>query len=925
MPIAVEGIVNYSFSGSVIDVGHGYLSTPLGVIRATSFNSLINDGRIRPIGNNLYIDFSDIFGSKYKNTEKLVLSKDYIETLDLIGEGEMEGLVSGEYIFSGNLNETGYRTGVFSGYSISGQSEGSGWLRSIYYNQVPILSERGQLNFQAVNAAFVVGKPNGDNLHSLLSEETSSRSIGERIRGGPDNEKYYRISNKNCKGVIVNIRIPALSLTQSDGDVGRTKIDWQISYRPIFGNITKKTDFSSPISETVFGKITTVGGYIQSTRVDFDVNSFFSQEFASINSQGNTPQVSTATTQNYFAGFINNPNFLGWEIKIKRVTEDATSSFIQDVTYIDSITELYGSQFNYPNSAIVKNLFNAEFFSSVPERAFDVNLLKIKIPGNYNPINRTYSQTGFATTNGSWNGEFATGKKWSNNPAWCFYDILTNKRYGLGRYINELNIDKFSLYEIGQYCDQLVFDSNGGLEPRFTCNVLLTDREDAYTLINNMASIFRGMVYYTNGNLYSVGDLPKEPRVTFTNSNTEEGDFNYSSTSRKTRQSVALVRFNDPNNFYQPAIEYIEDPVSIRRYGIRELDMTAFGCTSRGQAIRLGRWALLTNNNESETVEFVGGIEAASLRPGDVFKIVDYNRKSKKYGGRLYSINDLVTGATVILDSNLSFDNTVQYKLSVLTPSYYYDSFQVTGINSSDIPNIRRSFLQNILFSGNQTSANSDNRTVIGLTTGFNKTEYVISGNPIYSIELGPLSQDYTGARYFTNYLSDHYRALNIEELDVHRYKVVGLQYWNQKFIEIDSGINYQRPKISSSFKTPSTPRNLVLSAYNDDASNDSSIIHYSFLIDNYNYINNYKVYVTTGAFSSNGVPDDSDLASILPADILQSVYKPNYSGEYKFRVYSHNEIDNIYSSSYASGSIEINKGLDITNVIITSLQLKDI
>lgn len=923
--IAPEGIVQYSFSGNQAVPGEGL--TRLERLNGVSFNSKLNDGSIGIVADNLYIDYTDVYGTKYKQNEKLVLTKSFIETLDLVSEGQIEGLVSGEYIYSGALYETGYRSAVFSGFAVptgtdsNGNSwESSRWLRSIYYNETPILSDRGQFNFQNVETAFVLGTANGDNLRSLISEETSSRVIGERLRGGEDQSKYYRILNKNCKGIILNVKVNSLNEAEDDGDIKRVKLDWQISYRPIFTKITKKTDFGTPFNETIFGKITSAGGYIQSTRIDFDMSSFFSKEVSVTEFQSPNPQTSTITTPTYSNNFINNPDFLGWEIKVKRLTDDSTSAFRQDATYVESITELYGNALLYPNSAIVKSLFNAEFFSNVPERAFDLNLLKVKIPGNYNPITKSYATGGFATTNGYWNGEFTTGKQWTNNPAWCFYDLLTNKRYGLGRYVDDLAVDKFSLYEIGQYCDQLVYDADGGLEPRFTCNLLIGSREEAYKVINDLASVFRGMTYYANGNIYAVSDTEKSSRVTFTNANVEDGDFSYNSTSKKNRQSIAIVRYNNPNDFYKPAMEYVEDTTAIRRYGIRELDLVAFGCTSRGQAIRLGRWALLSNNQETETIQFTAGIEAATLRPGDLFKVVDSHRKTKRYGGRIWTLNDLITGATVTLDSTVPLENTVQYKLSVLTPSYQYDSTQVTGLTAGDIPSIRRSFLQNILFSGNQATT-SDNKTVLGLTTGFDKTNYSISGNPIFSIELGPLSESYTGSRYFYNDLQDTYRALNIKESDVNKYEVVGLQYWGQKFIEIDSGINYQRPAISVSQRTPASPYNLSLNPYNDDASNNNQIIHYSFLIDNYTYINNYRVYATTGLFGNN-VPPDNFLAATLPVDVIQSVYKPIYSGTYKFRVYSYNETDNIYSNSYASGSIDVNRDLDITNVIISSLQL---
>lgn len=938
MAEAPEGIVAYSWSGIPPDSINIFASQWDGGVYKTSqyIKNGLSNGSIVLSQNNNYIDYTDVLGDKYIETEKLVLTNTFIETLDLINEGMIEGPVSGEYINSGNLGQTGWTTSVFSGYTIptgydsfSESWSGSRWLRSIYLNQVPILSDKGQFNFQSIPVRWTPGLPNGANLESLISEETTSRSIGEILRFNFD--KYYRILNKNCKGVIVNIKIPALSYTPTTnppgtpriGDVLRTRVDWQISYRPIFSDINKQSDFSETFIETVFGKISAAGGYVRSTRINFNVSSFFSKQTTVDNPSSPNPITSTVITPNYVGNFLNNPDFLGWEIKITRITDDSISVYKQDQTYVDSLTELYGDVFLYPNSAIIKSEFDAEFFVSIPERAFECNLLKVNIPGNYDPIKRTYSGAGFATTNGFWNGEFASGKSYTNNPAWCFYDLVTNKRYGLGRFVDGLQVDKFTLYKIGQYCDELVADGEGGLEPRFTCNTWITSQEDAFNVVNDLATLFRGVVYYTNGNLFTVQDSPKIAKTTFTNANVEEGNFTYSSTSKKERKSIAIVSYNNPRDFYNQAIEYVEDINSIRKYGIRELNLTAFGCTSRGQAIRLGRWSLLSSNVENETVQFVAGLEAAGpLYPGDVFKVVDYNRKGKRYAGRVLQLNDLITGANVTLDSVVELETGTEYKLSLLTPSYFYNTTQISGLDAGDYSNINRVFLQDIIFTGKQAYTGSLNTTVIGLTTGFNTTDYSISGNPIFSIELTSNSASYSGARYFFDSDYDYYKVINSKEIDVNKYEIVGLQYWQGKFGQIDSGVSLERTRLPSSVsRIPATPSDLSLNLYELNNATNDFIIHYAFLVDNYNYINNYRVYASTGSFGA-GLPSSSDLIAILPSDVTQSTYPPLHSGTYSFRVYSYNESDNLYSAGYASNSIFINKDLDITNVTISSLQV---
>lgn len=882
---APEGIVLYSWSG---------------------VKPKLNSTGIQ-IGNNAFLDTSDILGLHYTNTEFSQLSDTLIETLDLISEGEIEGPLSGQWTFSGNIGQIGWSSASFSGYAAPSGFENLRWLRSIYWNQIPILSDNGQLNFQNVDVAYTPGLPNGDVIQQLTNEETTSRTIGTRLyslnAGQTAAAQTFRILNPNCKGVIVNIKFPSLSNTNStNGNIERVTVQYQMQYRPIFSQIGVTASFSTPIQAMIFGKIVAAGGYVNSTRIDFNLDTLLNNGVPFIDP----------------IGFLNDPNFIGWEIYISRTTPDSASALLSNDTYIDSITELYGSELSYPNSAIVRATFDAQFFAQIPQRAFECNFIKVQIPANYDPIMRTYATTGYGTTNGYWNGTFASGKYWTNNPAWCFYDLITNTRYGLGKYVDNIDVYKFDLYNIAQYCDELVADGYGALEPRFTCNAWIAQKDEAYKVINDMASVFRGLVYYFNGNLNATQDSPKSSRVVFTNANVENGDFNYASTSKKTRQSVAVVRYNDPKNYYLPAIEYIEDLDSIRRYGVRELPLTAFGCTSRGQAIRLGRWALFSNNNETETVTFTAGLEANLLRCGDVFEVYDANRKTKRYGGRTISINNIYSGATLTLDSNADLQSGVQYSLSLLTPSFYYDQSQVTGLTSNDYSNIYRPFLQNFNFSGD-SSFQSGQNTVITLPTGLDNINYNISGNPVWSIQLGANSQNYTGSIYFSNTNTDSYRVLNIKETDTNKYEIIGLFYWSQKFNQIDSGLVFQRTQIQSDISSviPATPYNLILTSQGQ--TKGVTHIIYSFLIDNKTNVDRYTINITTG----NNVPVQNGLGNtVLPSNITQGFYNVNQSGIYTFTVKSYNAKYNVYSTGSASGIFNTVTNEEITNVIIGSLSI---
>ncbi len=841
-----------------------------------------------PVGTG-YIDTSDVRGDKHEDVEVISLSKSLIESVDLISEGPIEGLVSGTWTFSGVLGEIGYRSGQFTPYKIPAGYTGVQYLHSIYWNEVPVIDESGRFNFQSVDITSTIGKPNGEQIQTLSPFQKTSRTIGERLRKGFP--KTYRILNKDCQGVVVNIKIPQLSYSNPDnGNILRTSIEYNLSYRPVFSDKIGG-DYILAKRELVFGKVQTGPGYVRPTRVDFTTNAW------------------------------NQNNFIAWEVKVERTTEESTSSLLRNLSYVDSITEIQGNIYTYPNSAMVRSQFDAEYFSSVPNRAFDTNLLKVKIPGNYNPILRTYNTTGFGTTNSGWNGLFTTGKYWTNNPAWCFYDLITNKRYGLGKYIDTNFVDKFSLYEIGQYCDTLVSNGEGGLEPRFTSNVWITSRDDAYKVVNDMASIFRGLTYYANGLIYTTQDSPKECLTVFTNTNVENGDFNYSSTAKKNRHSVATVRYNDPLNFYKPAVEYVEDLDSIRKYGVREFDFSAFGCTSRGQAIRLGRWILLSENLETETVSFIAGLEANYLKPGDVFKVFDVNKKIKRHAGRTISIyNKDTTGSRMVLDGNIDLESNVEYNLSVVTPSFNYNSTQVSGLTSNDIPNIKRPFVQSFIFTGFQATT-SGKYTVLDLGKPFDTTGYYISGRPVWSLEVSDRYEDlgYTGIRYFTNQNYDYFKVINIKENESHRYEINGLQYNPAKFIEIESGLVLQRNNLVPN-KIPASPYNLKFNVIEE--TNNLRIINYSFLVDDTSNINSYKVYVSNHGYVNNAVPSSDLLVSTLPVETTNDNYSPLSSGIYDFRIYSSNDIDNILSASFASGSVEIDDIRPIYDVIISALQM---
>lgn len=324
-------------------------------------------------------------------------------------------------------------------------------------------------------------------------------------------------------------------------------------------------------------------------------------------------------------------------IRLTRVTPDSVSAAIQNRTFFDSYTLLWDEKLRYPNTAMVGLSIDAQQFASIPRMSFLIKGIKVLVPSNYNPLTRVYT--------GSWDGSFT--RAWTDNPAWVWYDMLTNTRYGLGGLLDSTLIEKYSLYSIGQYCDALVPDGYGGMEPRFTCNLALTTQSDAWKLVNDMVSVFRAICFWAGGSLTAVQDAPRSSsRYPFNNSNVVGGEFNYQSVASDQRFNVAAVTWNDPIQQYKQSVEIVERPDLIAKWGrIQQSDVVAIGCTSRGQARRLGRWLLYA---ESEAVTFATGADGAVPLPGDIIDIADANRAGARNGGRLLTGS---TASTLILDA----------------------------------------------------------------------------------------------------------------------------------------------------------------------------------------------------------------------------------------------------------------------------------
>ena len=347
-----------------------------------------------------------------------------------------------------------------------------------------------------------------------------------------------------------------------------------------------------------------------------------------------------------------------FSVRVERTTpQDANSTRYQRLLTWRSFTEVTEAKLKYPNSALFGFRFDAAQFQDIPQISLKLAGRKIRIPSNATP-----TQTRGLIFNGTWDGTFYTPSVAVADPAWILYDLITNTRYGLGKYLNESGIDRWVLYEISQYCNQYVPNGTGGLEHRFQCHVLLEGKEEAYKVIQQFLSIFRGFSYWMNGAIAFAADKPGDPVAQFTQSDVDDGMFSYSRTGLKTRHTIALVNYVNPDDFYRRSVETVEDSDGISKYGVREIEMSAFACTSRGQARRAGFAALLTNKLEQETVTFRCRAYGAYCNPGDIIRIMDSKRADIRYGGLIAAS----TTTSITLDSPVIIVAEQTYAVTVI-------------------------------------------------------------------------------------------------------------------------------------------------------------------------------------------------------------------------------------------------------------------
>ncbi|CAI8702734.1 host specificity protein J [Kosakonia quasisacchari] len=501
-----------------------------------------------------------------------------------------------------------------------GEGEFSGQLtgQSIFLDGTPLLNTNGSSNFSGVTWEFRPGTQAQSYIQGIPGTENEI-SAGIEIKSSV--AWTHTFTNSQLSAVRLRLKWPSLFKQEDDGDLVGNQILYAIDLQVDGGAFVTK------INTAVSGK--TTSGYERSHRIDLPAG---------------------ATS---------------WAVRVRKITADANSAKIGDTMTLQSYTEVIDAKLRYPNTALLYIEFDSsQFNGSIPQISCEPRGRVIRVPDNYDPETRSYSDT--------WSGAFKWA--WTDNPAWIFYDLVVSDRFGLGDRLNAENIDKWTLYQVAQYCDAPVPDGKGGsgTEPRYICNVYVQDRNDAYTVLRDFAAIFRGMTYWGGNQIVTLADMPRDVDYSYTKANVIDGRFSYSSSTTKNRYTSAMVSWSDPDNAYADAMEPVFEAELVSRYrGFNQLELTAIGCTRQSEANRKGRWGILTNNKD-RVVTFSVGLDGNIPQPGHIIAVADENLSGKVTGGRISAVNgraitldrtpDAVAGARLILNlpSGAAQSRTIQ-------------------------------------------------------------------------------------------------------------------------------------------------------------------------------------------------------------------------------------------------------------------------
>ena len=536
-------------------------------------------------------------------------SKQFANVLDLLSEGEIEGLDDGN--------------------------------KSIYLDGTPVEDAAGNNNFSGFTVVTRNGTQGQTYIPGVFSNIESETAVGVEVTNASPVTR--QITDSNVDRVRISIQIPSLQQIESDGDIVGTSVSISIQVQYDGGGFnTVKTD-------TISGKSS--GAY---------------QRDYLITLSGSFPV----------------------DIKVVRNTGDGGGTKLQNVTNWQSFTSIIDAKLAYPNSALAGLRFDSSEFRNVPRRKYLIRGIKVKIPSNATVDTTTH--IGRITYSGVWNGEFKSGTHFTSDPAWCLYDLLTNERYGSG--VPESSLDRYDFFSVSQFCNTLVDDGKGGQEPRFSCNLLINQRREVFNVIQEMSSIFRGISYYGAGSLVLLQDKPSDAQYTLGPANVIDGVFSYSGSSIRSRHTCATVAYQNYDDLGEVSFEYVEDADAVAKYGVNNKDIKAVGCYSQGQANRLGKWTLLSEQDLYETCDFAIGIDSGIVvRPGMVVDIADPVRGGTRRNGRVSSATTLQV--TVDSSTELSVNMGNSPTISVILPNGLIETRDIDSISGTAV-NVSTAFSQ---------------------------------------------------------------------------------------------------------------------------------------------------------------------------------------------------------------------------------------
>lgn len=593
-----------------------------------------------------------------------------------------------------------------------GEGEFAGQLtgKDIYLDGTALENADGSQNFSGVTWEFRAGTQAQKYIQGIPGTENEI-SVGTEVSSATAWTRTF--TNTQLSAVRLRLKWPSLFKQEDDGDLVGYSVNYAIDLQMDGGT------WQTVLNTSVTGK--TTSGYERSHRIDL-------------------PQAGST-----------------WTIRLRKITSDANSAKIGDTMTLQSFTEVIDAKLRYPNTALLYIEFDSsQFNGSIPQISCEPRGRVIRVPDTYDPETRTYS--------GTWTGAFKWA--WTDNPAWVFYDLVVSDRFGLGHRLTAANIDKWTLYQVAQYCDQMVPDGKGGngTEPRYTCNVYIQDRNDAYTVLRDFAAIFRGMTYWGGDQIVAMADMPRDVDYSYTRANVVGSRFTYSSSTTKSRYTTALVSWSDPGNAYADAMEPVFEQALVARYGFNQLEMTAIGCTRQSEANRKGRWGILTNNKD-RVVSFDVGLDGNIPQPGYIIAVADELLSGKVMGGRISAVN----GRVIKLDRVA--DAAAGDRLILNLPSGASQSRTIQAVNGESVT----------------------------VTTAYSETPQVEAVWVVESDEL----------------YAQQYRVVSVSDNDNGTFSITAAWHDPDKYARIDTGaIIDQRPISVIPPGNQSPPANIVISSF---------------------------------------------------------------------------------------------------------------